>query len=304
MFTPQHYGLYFSAAQVEAARKQLDQPPLREAWAMLRERQQQGTAAAQWAGFRYLFSQDEQAGAEGIKSLIQCFVDGFDPQTTYMQAIEDTLTLCHAFELLRGHPAFEVALQMQCIDFIASRLDYLDQLDYERSYVETIWQALLHVVAGIVLERADLFSAGVTVYERVIHDDIHPQGYIGKVVEPGDGGGLLRQLLAVDGLVLMAEAASHVGVDLWSYSYRQVSLMTAATYLLYYYFFPEKWRWDQGVSTDPYHKRNGLFEIINRHTPLHDLQPILDELRPIYDAPGGGLTTLSHGVVRKRGLFR
>ncbi len=304
MFTPRHYGLYFSSGQVEAARRQPDQPPLREAWAMLRERQQQGAAAAQWAGFRYLFNEDAQAGADGIKSLIQCISEGFDPQVTYMQAIEETLTLCQAFEILRGHPAFEVALQMQCLDDVAARLNYLDTLDYQRSYVESLWQMLLHVVAGVVLEREGLFTAGVMVYQRAIHDDIHPQGYIGKAVEPGDGGGLLRQLLAVEALVLAAEAASCVGVDLWSYSYRQVSVMTAASYLLYYYFFPDKWRWDNGVSTEPYQKHGGFFEMINHHTALHDLQPILDELRPIYEAAGGGLTTLSHGVVRKRGLFR
>jgi hypothetical protein len=304
MFTPQHYGLYFSAGQVEAARKQRDQTPLREAWAMLLERQQRGAAESQWAAFRYLFNEDVQAGADGIKSLIQCFSEGFDPEATYMQAIEDTLTLCHAFEMLRQHPSFEVALQMQAIDTVATRLAYLDDLEYERSYVESLWQMLLHVVAGIVLEREDIFTVGVTEYERVIHDDIHPQGYIGKAVESGDGGGLLRQVLAVEALTLAAEAAAQVGVDLWGYNYRQVSVMTAASYLLYYYFFPDKWRWDTHVTTEPYERHPGFFEIVNHHMALHDLQPILDALRPVYEPEGGGLTTLSHGAVRKRGLFR
>lgn len=303
MFTPQHYGLFFSADQVKAARKLRDQPPYREAWAMLLERRQQGAAAAQWAGFRFRFNDDHPAGAEGIKSLIQCFSDGFDPEATFMQALEETMTLLHAFEMLRLHPAFEVGQQARCIGFVVERFEYLTSLDYQPSYVESVWLALLYVVTGIVLEREDIFSAGVAVYERVVREDIHPQGYIAKAVEQGDGGGLLRQILTVEALVLMAEAAAHVGVDLWAYNYRQVSVVTAASYLLYYYFFPEKWRWDADVSNEVYHKRNGFFELVNRHVTLHDLQPILDELRPVYDPPGGGLTTLSHGVARRRGLF-
>jgi hypothetical protein len=37
------------------------------------------------------------------------------------------------------------------------------------------------------------------------------------------------------------------------------------------------------------------------------LKPLLEDLRPIYDPYGGGLTTLTHGVALKpqrRGLFK
>jgi hypothetical protein len=112
---------------------------------------------------------------------------------------------------------------------------------------------------------------------------------------------LLRQVLVVEALTLMAEAAEHVGVDLWGYSFRGVSVMTAFSYIMYYYFFPDKWRWDVNITNEPFREYGGFLELVNYHAYPKDLKPLLDDLRPIYDPPGGGLTTLSHGIVRKRG---
>ena len=53
-----------------------------------------------------------------------------------------------------------------------------------------------------------------------------------------------------------------------------------------------------------FRRYGGYLEILNRRTGFKDLKPLLEDLRPIYDPRGGGLTTLSHGVpVKKRGLF-
>jgi hypothetical protein len=42
--------------------------------------------------------------------------------------------------------------------------------------------------------------------------------------------------------------------------------------------------------------------MLNRRFSSKLTRPILDDLRPIYDVSGGGLTTLTHALP-KRGLF-
>jgi hypothetical protein len=105
--------------------------------------------------------------------------------------------------------------------------------------------------------------------------------------------------------VLMAEATSHIGIDLWGYSARGVSVVTAASYLLYYYYYPDQWRWDTIAEVEAKYlfEENGAFlEILNRRTRPKDLKLLLDELRPIYNLPGGQ-TTLTHGLPARKGLF-
>src|SRR5688572_8859072 len=96
-FNPLHYGLYFSIANVETARKGREQSPLREAWAMLRERQQTGAREAQWDGYRYRFDDDTGRGENGVKCLLDCAGNPLDPNMTYVDALEDTLVQAHAF---------------------------------------------------------------------------------------------------------------------------------------------------------------------------------------------------------------
>lgn len=296
-----HTGLYFTDKHIEQARANRERPPVREAWKMLRERQQSGVQEAQWDGFRYRFDNDVKRGENGVKCLLAD--NALDESMTYVDALKTTLIQAQSFEMLRDHPAMDSEKQAQFLNQFWERLVYLNEVEYERSYVEMLMLGLLDVVGGIVLEQEAIFERGAEIYRRVIREDVHPQGYITKAVQVGDGGGLLRQLIAVQTLVLMAEAAAHVGVDLWSYSFRGVSVMTAFTYIMYYYFLPEKWRWDENVTNEPFREYNGMFEIVNHHAYPKDLKPLLEDMRPIYDAPFGGLTTLSHGVVRKRGLF-
>jgi hypothetical protein len=49
----------------------------------------------------------------------------------------------------------------------------------------------------------------------------------------------------------------------------------------------------------------GFLEIIAEHykPPLKAIQMIHDDLRPIFDPFGGGLTTLTHAPAPRRGLF-
>nr|MCU0476272.1 hypothetical protein [Anaerolineae bacterium] len=108
-----------------------------------------------------------------------------------------------------------------------------------------------------------------------------------------------------------AEVAAHAGIDLWGYELRSVSLMTAAFYPLYYYYYPEKWKWAEGISIDAaqqmFRQNAAFLEIINRRRPnVHAINLIVDELRPIIDPLGGGAVTLTHHPApppKRRGWF-
>ncbi len=303
-FHPQHFGLYFSREHVEVARQHREDPPFEAAWKMLHERAQTGVQHAQWGAIHYRFDDDIIEGEGALKQLMTCARGGFDPDMTFIDALNELLVEAHAFEMLRDHPAMDAATEAEFLGLFEQHFAYLTTLDTEHSYVEALVLTLLKFVAGVVLEREALLQQAIDVYERVIREDIHPQGHIPKAVGAKDGGGLLRQLLTVAVLVLMAEASSLVGFNLWDYSFRGVSLMTAFSYLLYYYYYPDKWRWDPNVTAEPFREYGGFLEIVNRRAYPKDLKPLLDDLRPVYDAPGGGLTTLSHGVARKRGGFK
>ncbi len=202
-------------------------------------------------------------------------------------------------------------------------LNEIDTLD--ANYVEALWRNTLRLIGGIVLEDEARFSQAVEGFSEAVRHDLHPDGYVRKAAVDGDPAlSLHRMLLAVQALILCAEAASHAGQDLWALSQRGVSVLTPLPYLLYYYYYPEKWRWDvevevEGVpeaglaSLDPqavqgfYRQHAGLWEMAQHHSLSPDRQRLLDELRPIFDLWGGGLVTLSHGAepVRHRrfGLF-
>ena len=304
VFSPLHFGLYFTSEHVQTARDQRDQPPFDMAWKLLHEYEETGVQAAPWRGLRYRFDDDALAGEQAAEQLMDFAEHGFNPDMTYVDALHEMLMQAHAFELIRDHAAMQ-ARQQAFLTAFGERLNYLNTLEYDRSYVEGILLGLVNLVAGIVLEREDLFQYGVNTYETIVREDIHPQGYIQKAVEAHDGGGLLRQIMVVGALAQMAEAARHAGVDLWGYSYRGVSIMTAFSYLLYYYFYPEKWRWDAQVTNEAFGEYGAFLEFINHHAYPKDLKPLLDELRPFSDASRGGLTTLSHGMTGrpKRGIF-
>jgi hypothetical protein len=164
----------------------------------------------------------------------------------------------------------------------------------------------LNLAAGIVLEDAARLTAGSAIYRDIIDHEVRPEGYLSAAVNQSGGGSFWRQLMAVNGLVLMAEAASHIGLDLWGYTSRGISVITAASYAIYYYYYPDQWRWDTLSETDTsalFKAHGGWLEIINRHARPKDAKLLLDDLRPIHDLSGGGLTTLSHALPARRGLF-
>lgn len=303
MVQPQDSGVFFTGEQITIARDNRDREPFKSAWELLYERQPASPLeAAQLYGLRWRFDTDAASGEQAAADLQALeMVD-----TPYLDSLMTAVVMAQCYALLRDVLTFSQAAQAAWRESFSGHAGRLNQLSDDTAFVERIWLAALNTVTGIVLEDERIFQAGVAVYRQVIHDAIHPEGYIPAAVNVGDGQGIYRQLLAVKGLILIAEAASHAGVDLWLENNRGVSVVTAATYLMYYYFFPEKWRWDDDLDTDStqalFRQHSGVVEMLNRRFPSKLTRPILDDLRPIYDISGGGLTTLTHALP-KRGLF-
>ena len=170
---------------------------------------------------------------------------------------------------------------------------------------------------------------------RALIDLVQPHGYVRPLVEVRDGQSLPRTLQFVQALVLAAEVGEYQGYHLWEYERRGVSVLTAALYPLYYYYYPEKWQWDAQpvlqqmtgkrpsrreraaqvlsdytVDTvkDVFIENRSFLELVNRRTrgSVRAVTLILDEARPILDFVGGGPVTLTHGLPhapKRRGLF-
>ncbi|MFN8374639.1 MAG: alginate lyase family protein [Anaerolineae bacterium] len=297
MFT--HCGLYFGDEQIAAARKERGSKPLKQAWARLPELQPaDDIAAVIIGGFLYRFDDNSSAGMHAAAKLYNAPL----PADSTLNTFRTLAALAQGHEMLR--PLFSAEEQTRWqTDFAA----HLGTLRTGALYHEQLWYEALRLLAGIVLEQRAWVEAGAEVYRRVIREDIRPDGYIQEAVEGRDGEGFFRHIVSTQALVLMAEAARHVGIDLWGYEQRGVSVVTAAAYPLYYYFYPQKWRWDKDLSEDTaqriFRDSGGFLEMVNHQRPLHDIGLLLKEWRPVCDIYGGGLTTLSHGGTGKRGLF-
>lgn len=333
-FKPAHCGLYFNETAVMRARKNHKRPPLDAAWMLLRQVDTpvpdgDVLAAAGWDGLRWCFDADDAAGARAVAILEgESLVSRLDQEATVVDNLRESILLAQSYELLRNHPSFEDKARAEWLGTFYNRAGYLNERTSDDADLETrCWLAAFNIAAGVVLERADIFELGTAAYRGVIDNAIHPEGYMPGVVESAGYAGLSVQLSCVAGLVLAAEAADHAGGGLWRYEKRSVSVLTAATYPLYYYFYPEKWPWrkdkdDAQLNDDApleqdaqdallastqalFRAYGGFLEIINRRydRPLKAVTMILDELRPVYDPYGGGLTTLSHAEPVPRGLF-
>ncbi len=308
----QHIGLIFTETHIQRARKHKKDAPFFLAWSRLNDYQPQpGLDALLWAGLRYRFNADADAGERGAAQIASILGDIDKP---YMVQLREAFTISQVFELLREHPALANAEA-----WLKQYRDYIAALDQPtESIVAQLWLAVVHTAAGIVLEDEGWLQVGMDAFKRTIDEDLHPEGYLRRavIVDP-EAESLRNQVLCVQALALIAEMAATAGHDLWSYDNRGVSVTTATTYPLYYYFYAEQWRWNgsehrpsEGVAPDEaqaiFRESAGFLEIINGRydKPLKAVKLILDELRPVYDVYGGGLTTLSHGLLEKRrGLF-
>lgn len=299
-------GLYFTPTAVQTATQRARRAPFKDAFALLDElRPTDPTTAAVAAGFRYQFQQDERAAAQVGKWLAGG--GGLNVQTadTY-GACAALMAAGHAYTLVQDTvPAATASAWVNAYDARVTPLCAADSSTL--APLEVIWQMALQVVAGVVLQRGDLFSAGVDVFKQVIAHEIHPEGYMPRLVENSAGGGLQRQVLAAQGLALAAEAATHAGEPLWAYDVRGISAKTTAIYAAAYFEYRDTWQWDEPpteAETDAFYREHGAFlEMLNVHLRPVVLKATLDKLRPLFSPYGGGLTTLSHGVPQRRGLF-
>ena len=304
MFELQHCGLFFGNSNVERAHKYARREPFVAAFADLGARQARGIAAVQLDGLRCRFMSDEAAANKVKRALDSLVPPGIDPDRPLIDQIAEAITLAQIFEMVRdttGH-----ASRDRFLDGWWALASALSASSAGAGYVERLWLGLLTLTAGIVTERGESIDQGADVFRRVIAQDINPRGHIEPAVDGEDGGSMTRTLLAVSALVLMAEAASHVGVDLWSYEVRGVSIMTAALYPIYYFYVTDKWTWDTLTPEQVqavFRRHGGYLEIVNHRAQPRDFKPLLEDLRPIYDPWAGGLTTLTHGVPARQGLF-
>lgn len=324
MFSPQHFGLYFTPQQLDDAHKYHDKDPFKTAWATLRGTNQiNPLQALLWNGLRYRFDNAPEAG-EFTVSLLENHLSAQPDDTVNWSVMAESLMLAQCIELVRDHPTKTEAIDARWCDLLSGRVDWLNEHLGEPTFAERIWMTALHMATGIVLENGALFGQAVEGLHDVIDNEIHPQGYLPHAIDTSSGGqSLLNHLRVSQALVLMAEMARCVEVDLWGYANRGVSITTATTYPLYYYFYPEKWKWVEerymgGKKVEAevlamdeaqrmFKNNSGFLEMLNHHygsQSLRAVRMILEELRPVNDLYGGGLTTLTHGVAEgRRGLF-
>jgi hypothetical protein len=223
--------------------------------------------------------------------------------------------------MVRDHPAFDD--RQNWLERFVRVVDSVNALP-DMSFVEQVWLNALNMAVSILLEDVARFDLAAAQFKAFIQHDVHPDGYIRRAAAGEKGMSLHRMLLASQALILSAEMASHVGEDLWAFNVRGVSALTSTPYLLYYYYFPEKWRWDtdsDGVevpeegqsllSVDDvqalYKRHGGLWEMAQQRSFSKDRETLLNDLRPVVDVWGGGLVTLTHGKLepkkRRFGLF-
>lgn len=313
MSNPPHAGLTFTQQAVDQARKHGQHAPFKAAWDYLRaDAPPDPLACLLWNAQRWRLDGDQTAGARAAADL-ESHLSAADTESLW-GTLARSIALAQCVELLRDHPASQLDSWRASFDERVSRLT--DAPD--PSFVDVLWLMALNATAGVVLEDATRFEGALSDFRRIVGQEIHPEGYLPQAVERyPEVESLTNQLRAVQALVLCAEVARHAGADLWGYSVRGVSVLTATTYPLYYYFYPEKWPWNgeqwkpsDGVAQETaarlFRENSGFLEIVNHHygaRPLKAIRMILDELRPVFDVHAGGLTTLTHGIPERRGLF-
>jgi hypothetical protein len=317
VFQIEHFGLYFARKQAEAAAKEREKHAvLQNAWQWLlakegdviferklkdRETEQvvkgklSPLGQAVEAGFRYRFMGDEAEAEKGTAFLEQIS----------LETIHEQVAAAHLAELLR--PFVSQEWRDNYAEISANALEKYA----EAEALDKFWLIALSIVSGLVLEDENRTERGAELFRKVIDEEIHPEGYFRSVVEGAKEAlpVFQKMLLSLGALSLAAEAGEQIGLKLWKYEKRDVGLNTAASYLVYYYFYPDKWRWGTGLSeadTQAAFQEHGAFmEILTSHVNPRGVELLLDEQRPFFSPILGGLTSLSHFKTekRKRGFF-
>ncbi|MCY3780888.1 MAG: alginate lyase family protein [Chloroflexi bacterium] len=291
-------ALFFSDVDLELARDNLDSKPISDALRLLDAQPEDTLEAAQLLAYKFLFRRDATAGDATIEALNR--QDFIAAASLDLPALKRQLGWLSVLAMLRGHrqwrPHAEDSLRV--IDsFVQRGLRSGGECDPARLG----WQAAASMAAAILTEDNTSFQRACDVYRRIVDEHIHPEGYIkGAVDVDGATETYQAQFSATCALVLIAEMAGQAGVDLWDYDNRAVSANTAAAYTYYYYFFPESWRWEDGLTRETtmaiMRREGAFFEMVNRRGHLRGVEQLFAEQRPMFSATGGGLTTLTHSL--------
>jgi hypothetical protein len=314
-FQPEHSGLYFGQVELEQARNLRDSDAnLQMAWQWLRaksgdvireikpdKRGGEATIIRKPAlspleeavanGMCYRFMHDTQAGTQAAAYLKSALQD----KSTLLETVMATVAAAHIYEMVRPLAGDSWLKQFSV---------YVDSLvaAHEPTYLERIWLMTLSVVAGIVLDDEPRFQQGIDQFRHIIDNDIHPEGYIKPLISADQTATFRDFTLAAAALTLAAEAATQAGVNLWAYEKREVGVNTVATYLVYYFFYPEKWHWQEQFTeadTQAIFKQYGAFiEMVTYRGYPRGVEMLLEQERPLFSSLGG-LTTLSHIKAQK-----
>ena len=306
----QHCGLYFTSDHIQAAYEHVNREPFQSAWKFLNTQELNNSVMDNsnliLHAYRYKLSNNHESGLEVVHALQSSYGLDLNLYPTYFDTLAAGVTLAQAAELVRDHSTFAPSQST----WLANYANFVDQLQHppeDSTAVDHIWLGFLNLVSGIVLDANDRFEVGCEVFRQTIAQ-VRPEGYLPAAVEGDDAASLHRQFFAVAALVCMAEAATHAGVDLWSYNHRGISVITAAAYITYYYYYPTQWRWGT-VAEEPskalFKDYGSFLEMVYRHARPHDLKLLLEEQRPLFNPALGGLTTLTHAQPAKerRGVF-
>ena len=287
-FQPKHGGLYFAEEHLRLARENLQHEPIRGALDYLNKGSGDPLVSAQLAGLRWRLTGDD----DGIAAAAAGGLRQADLSLRSAAGWRDALGWLAVADMLRDDAADWLAA-------LESQLAMMPNVD-EVEPLDGLWGGAVLMAAGIVLEQRAYFERGRAVYKRAIHQHIHPEGYLKGIVDAADAAqSYERQVSGTCALVLMAEMAWHVGLDLWLLDNRGITPITATAYLLYYYFYPETWKWGAGLTretTAAVIRAGGAFvEMVNRRHPLPGAEHLFAEQRPMFSICGG-LTTLTHGI--------
>lgn len=283
-------GLFHSEADLALARENREREPIRGALARLETPEADPLAEACKSALRGQLFADVEAGYRAGAVLNQADVKLTDD----IVDIKRALAWFSVAAMLRGHDAWEASWR----DVIAGGFERFSETGQALS---ELWLGALTMAAGILLDSDEAIQRGAAVYRRFVDEQIHPEGFLKGIADVDDAPGRYEaQVSGSCALVLLAEMAALIGLDLWSYDSRAVSVFTAVTYTHFYYFFPEKWRWEADLTrerTTAIMGREGAFmELVNRRGPPAGIDEFLAEQRPLFCPYGGGMTTLTHGL--------
>ena len=290
-----HDGLYYTADQLQLAKDNRAAEPITKAIDYLTNTGgDTPLASAQLAGLRYRFLGDDASGLQAIEQIQT--INPLSIVIDHHEGAKVLLAWLSAIESVRTHPAW--------IEIQDSWLDVLGEVKHslaDGDVLDGLWASALDMGMGIVLDDETRFNRATDSYRLTIEHHIHPEGYLKDVVNvEGAIDTYPMQISGTTALVLMAEMAHSVGVDLWSVDNRGITPVTATAYLLYYYYYPEKWKWGGDLTrekTEALMVSDGAFlEIVNHRQAVRGVDILFDELRPLFGVTSGGLTTLTHGI--------